>query len=220
MMSRCHVLTSLALLLVGTPVMAQSTDNVRSWDFVVTLDGDPIGTHRFKVHQSGLSLTMQGQADFAVKIFGLTLYRYHHEITSNSKDACLASLSAQTDDDGEKTAVAATSSASATRVVRQRAGSEETVQTVAGCLMDFAYWDQRLLSQTRLLNPQTGAIEAVQITPGRTGAILVHGENVNARSWRILGAAQPIEVWYSTHGVWIGLDAHVRGSRTLSYRLP
>ena len=220
MMCAARVSIVFALLLAAGPVGAQPAGVVRSWDFAVTLDGDPIGTHRFEIRQSGPSLTMRGQADFAVKLFGLTLYRYRHEITSTTNDTCLASLSAQTDDGGEKTSVTLNASASTTRVVRLRAGAAETGTTVAGCLMDFAYWDPRLLSQTRLLNPQTGEIETVEIVPARTGTVAARGVDVSARSWRISGAAQPVEVWYSTSGAWIGLDANVKGNRTLSYRLP
>lgn len=219
MMQHSRVLTLLALLLAAVPARAQPSEIVRSWNFAVSLDGDLIGTHRFDLRQAGPSLAMRGHADFAVKFLGLTLYRYRHEVTSRWQDACLDNLSAQTDDDGEKTSVSATASATATRVIRRRDGSGESELTVSGCMMDFAYWNPNLLTQTRLLNPQTGEIEAVQIIAGRTGAVQVQGAAVSARSWRILGAAQPIEVWYSAQGAWIGLDATVKGSRTLSYRL-
>ena len=170
MMQHSRVLTLLALLLAAVPARAQPSEIVRSWNFAVSLDGDLIGTHRFDLRQAGPSLAMRGHADFAVKFLGLTLYRYRHEVTSRWQDACLDNLSAQTDDDGAKTSGSATASATATRVIRRRDGSGESELTVSGCMMDFAYWNPNLLTQTRLLNPQTGEIEAVQIIAGRTGA--------------------------------------------------
>jgi hypothetical protein len=41
-----------------------------------------------------------------------------------------------------------------------------------------------------------------------------------ASGWRIGGMPQPIDVWYSAQGDWIGLDARIDGGRTLQYRRP
>ena len=209
----------LVLLAVGGPAVAQPGEVVRAWDFAVTLDGDAIGTHRFEVRQAGSAVTVRGEAAFAVKIFGLTVYRYRHEVASRWAEGCLAGMAARTDDDGEMTSVAVEGEAGGVRVARRRGGGAETAEIVTGCLMDFAYWNPRMLDQTRLLNPQTGEVEAVRITLGREGEVMVRGVAVRARSWRIEGAHEPIEVWYSGQGDWVGLDAMVKGRRTLSYRL-
>lgn len=213
----------LAMLMLTQPIGAarsQPAPLVSEWAFTVSLDGTRIGSHRFEVQQDGASSTVHGVAEFAVRVFGLTIYRYRHEVVSRWKGNCLVSLAAHTNDDGEATAVTATAAAGALRVVRRTDGAGQSESSVAGCLMDFAYWSPDLLSQTRLLNPQTGEIEDVKIVPGDTGEIQVRGATVPARSWRILGSHQPVEVWYSTQRAWIGLDATVRGGRTLSYRLP
>lgn len=42
---------------------------------------------------------------------------------------------------------------------------------------------------------------------------------VAAMRWRIEGPAQPIDVWYSAEGEWLGLDSTVDGGRKLPYRL-
>ena len=216
---RRRLVVSLGLLAAGGPAVAQPAEGVRVWDFAVSLDGDPIGTHRFEVRQSGSSLTMRGEAAFAVKIFGLTVYRYRHVVTSRWVGDCLASLSAQTDDDGVMASVVAEGVGDGVRVVRRQGGGGEVEQSVAGCLMDFAYWNPRMLGQTRLLNPQTGEVEPVRIVAGREGEVVARGAGVSARSWRIIGTHEPIEVWYSGQGAWVGLDAAVKGRRTLSYRL-
>ncbi len=48
--------------------------------------------------------------------------------------------------------------------------------------------------------------------------IEVRGKPVTARRYRILGPAQPIDVWHTAEGEWIGLDARVDGRQQLSYR--
>jgi hypothetical protein len=47
----------------------------------------------------------------------------------------------------------------------------------------------------------------------------VRGLPTAATRWRITGPAQPIDIWYSLQGDWVGLDSTVAGGRQLSYRL-
>jgi len=53
-----------------------------------------------------------------------------------------------------------------------------------------------------------------------TGPGGVRGQPVEVSEFRITGAAQPIVVWYTPRGEWVGLDSIVAGGRKLSYRLP
>ena len=92
-------------------------------------------------------------------------------------------------------------------------------QAVPGCVMSFAYWNPAIRTQTRLLNAQTGQIETVQVRRIGSGSIEVRGKPMAATEFSIVGAAQPIQVWYSPQGDWVGLDSIVSGGRRLSYRL-
>ena len=86
--------------------------------------------------------------------------------------------------------------------------------------MSFAYWSPTIRTQTSLLNEQTGKLEPVRIEPIGSNSIEVHGRPRTATGIRITGPANPIEVWYSGEGEWVGLDSVVCGGRKLSYRLP
>jgi Family of unknown function (DUF6134) len=184
------------------------------WNFRASLDGKPIGEHRFALSNEGEDRRVTSEATFAVKFFGITAYRYHHRATERWRGDCLESLTASTDDDGKPSSVRAATEGKAIDV--KTPGGDQRLQ---GCVMSFAYWNPAIQSQSHLLNAQTGRYEAVQVERAGNGSIDVRGQAVAATRFRIEGAAQPIDVWYSASGDWIGLDSTVAGGRKLSYRL-
>lgn len=173
------------------------------WAFRALLDGKPIGQHRFSVSGEGDERTVVSEADFAVKFLGITAYRYHHKATEQWRDNCLTALNSTTDDDGTPRSVHA----------------DLNDATLKGCVMSFAYWNPAIQTQTRLLNAQTGKLESVQVRRIGSGSVEVRGKPVEATEFRITGAANPIAIWYSARGEWLGLDSTVAGGRKLSYRL-
>jgi len=184
------------------------------WTFRVLLDGTPIGEHRFSATPSadGLERTLLSEATFAVRWLGVTLYRYQHRAVERWRGDCLVTLAADTDDNGQRTRVTAALRGDLFEV------SAPAPQNARGCVMSFAYWNPALRSQQRLLNSQTGRIEPVRITPIGAATLDLGERAVDATGWRIAGLPQPIDVWYSPQGDWIGLDTRVDGGRLLSYR--
>lgn len=204
--------TMLAGCAAGSSAAAQPPETV--WNFRATLDGNPIGTHRFSIKTEGEERRLVSEANLAVKFLGLTVYRYRHEATEHWHGDCLRALSATTDDDGKLSSVLSAQDGDVFGITAPAAVS------VAGCVMSYAYWNPAFRAQTRLLNAQTGQLDAVNIVRvGRPGAPRPQGLPASAIQFRINGQAHPIDVWYSAEGAWIGLDATVRGGRTLSYRL-
>ena len=173
------------------------------WTFRALLDGKPIGQHRFSVSGEGDERQVVSEADFAVKFLGITAYRYRHKATEQWRDNCLTALNSTTDDDGTPRSVHA----------------DQNDATLKGCVMSFAYWNPAIQTQTRLLNAQTGKLESVQVRRIGSGSVEVRGKPVEATEFRITGAANPIAIWYSARGEWLGLDSTVAGGRKLSYRL-
>ena len=195
-----------------------ATPPVGEWNFRALLDGKPIGQHRFSVTANagvpGDERKVLSEASFAVKFLGITAYRYRHTATEQWRDGCLTALASTTDDDGTASSVRTEADGDALTV---KAGT--AVQSLKGCVMSFAYWNPAIQTQTRLLNAQTGKAVAVQVSRIGSGSVEVRGLPVAATRFRITGPAQPIDVWYSAQGEWIGLDSLVAGGRKLSYRL-
>jgi hypothetical protein len=193
---------ALPLLFACGLAMAQSDEpDAGEWAFVATLDGRPIGTHRFIVRGTATSREVESRAQLLVRVLGIPVYRYSHEAQERWQGDCLRELRSQTDDDGKP------------GHVDQRIEGD--------CLMSFAYWNPRLPTRQRLFNPQTGIVEPVRIEPLPDADIDVRGRAVPARGWLLQAATQRISVWYAIKGGrWIALDAEVSGGRKLSYRLP
>ena len=223
-MNTAGVIRTCALLLwvaaaTGSAMAAEAaTPPVGEWNFRALLDGKPIGQHRFSVTANagvpGDERKVLSEASFAVKFLGITAYRYRHTATEQWRDGCLTALASTTDDDGTASSVRTEADGDALTV---KAGT--AVQSLKGCVMSFAYWNPAIQTQTRLLNAQTGKAEAVQVSRIGSGSVEVRGLPVAATRFRITGPAQPIDVWYSAQGEWIGLDSLVAGGRKLSYRL-
>ena len=206
--ARLAARVAVALLLVASAVAstahaADSPPAPRSgdWSFRVSLDGEPIGEHRFRLEREGDGdiVRLTSEARFDVRLLGLTVYRYRHSALERWRGDCLASLAASTDDDGTPSRVA--------------------LPAIDGCVMSFAYWHPALRMQTRLLNAQTGQVERVQVERLPDARIDVRGEPVAAHGYRIVGTSRPVDVWYGADERWIGLDAVVGEKRRLSYRL-
>lgn len=186
------------------PVMANAQ---QAWNFRVLLDDKPIGMHRFEVDTQGDLRTVRSDAEFSVKLLGLTIYGYQHQAREQWQGDCLRSLQSSTRDGGKLLRV------------------ELDAGRLPPCTMSYAYWNPRLLQQTRLVNPQTGNMDEVKITALGQARIDVRGTSITAQRWRISGLETPIDLWYAadnqpgaTPGEWLGLDSKPNG-RLLSYRL-
>ena len=182
--------------------------------FSVFLDDKPIGEHRFSIGGTEDARSVVSEASFAVKLLGLTVYRYRHRAVEKWRGDCLSELTATTDDDGKASRVRTEAEADGLAVV-----TDAGRQALKGCVMSFAYWNLAIQRQPRLLNAQTGRSESVQVSRAGGGTVEVRGRQVAATRWRIDGPAQPIDVWYSAQGEWVGLDSTVDGGRKLIYRL-
>ena len=159
---------------------------------------------------------MTSDADFVVKFLGFSAYRYRHHAEERWAGDCLASLVSSTDDDGRPERVELAKSGDANRITTATATVVEP-----GCLMTYAYWNPAMRTRARLLNPQTGRVDAVRIERVADGDVTVAGRPVAATDWRITGGDAPVDVWISAQGEWVGLDSVVaKGGHRLSYRLP
>ena len=229
------VLAASAVQAAGPEAAAASGSAVREWNFAVTLDDKPIGTHRFVVTEEASAggqgmRKVSSDAAFTVKLLGLTVYRYRHQATEQWRGDCLRMLSSSTDDDGAASKVRAEvlgqGQGGGLRVATEAAAATGSgaapvppIQTLSGCVMSFAYWNPVIRTQTQLLNAQTGKYENVKIAEAAGGDGAGLGAGVVASRWRIEGPLNPVDVWYTAKGEWVGLDSTVGGGRKLKYRL-
>ena len=213
-----------AAAVLGAALVAAAPDGRAStrsdWDFVVRLDGQEIGTHRFSVEPAPAGeVSVTSEARFAVKLRGWTAYRYQHVARERWRGNCLAALEASTDDGGKVIQVQGRRTPDGFRVeVADARRPDASASSGENCLMSFAYWNAALFSQRKLLDPGSGRLESVRIRPVQATELAGAPGGSAARGWRIEGLPAPIDVWYEGDQ-WVGLDTVVGGSRRLSYRL-
>jgi len=200
----------LLLFALIAPVQAET----RAWNFRVFLDEREIGYHRFTLRNQGAERELRSEARFSVELLFITAYRYAHEATERWRGDCLAELRAHTDDNGTRYQIEAARIGERLVVAR-----EQDREDLRGCVMTFAYWNPRMLSQERLLNAQTGEYMDVTVTPNGEETLLVRGNPVKARRYGLRGPELAIDLWYSPNNEWLALESTTDGGRRLRYQI-
>ncbi len=131
---RSHLLMSTCFAALGmTSVNAMSADSTRVWRFNVSLDGKPIGYHRFELSEHGQDRELHSEARFDVKVLFINAYRYRHDSLERWQGDCLARIDARTDDNGSRTIVHGAMTAAGFEIAS--AGGERELPS---CVQTFA----------------------------------------------------------------------------------
>jgi hypothetical protein len=198
------------LALAGSLVSASETLRFR-----VYLDKDPIGEHSFQISPGPSGEQVEqvlSRASFDVDILFFNAYRYRHESRELWRDGCLDRIRSNTDDNGKSFRVEGERRADALSLE-----VNGDAQRLAGCVGSFAYWNPKLLSQPRLLNPQTGELVNARLEPAGSERRVHQGREVMARRYRLNADRLAISLWYADDGAWIGLESDAGKGRTLRY---
>jgi len=197
---------------------------VQEWRFSVSLDGKPIGYHRFALRERGAERELRSEARFNVKFLFVNAYSYAHDAEERWQGACLRRLEARTDDNGIKNRVQGIRGDSGFKVA-----TDTLTASLAPCVQTFAYWNPQILNATRLLNPQTGSYVPVRVTRIGVDTIEVRGHLVAAERYRLesdSGASETLQIdlWYSADRngedkQWLALESTTEDSRRLRYQL-
>jgi hypothetical protein len=168
----------------------------REWSFDVSLDGRPIGEHRFVLRDDAGARELTSEARFRVRLLFFDAYRYDHRAQERWRGDCLERLEARTDANGKKTVV--------------------DVEPTDACVQTFAYWNPSILEARTLLNPQTG--EYVPVRVQKLGTEMLAGQA--AERFRLVGSGREplqIDLWYTPARDWVALESLTPEGRRLRY---
>ncbi|MEZ0209419.1 MAG: DUF6134 family protein [Methylophilus sp.] len=193
--------------------------HAKDWAFDVWLDKQKIGTHTFSLNNNRL----QSRADFNVKVLFINAYRYQHQADETWQGACLANLKAHTEENKVVTDVNGQLQ-DKQFVTEKRSAKKSDSQTLPACIMTFAYWNAEILKQSRLLNPQNAEYLDVTVTDEGAKTILVKGENIQTRKYRLNGRLQgkdklKITLWYDQQQEWVALESVTPEGYRIVYKL-
>ncbi len=195
------------IVLAFTAASGGVMEDTQTWRFKAMLGEREIGEHLFQVGTRDGAVHVLSEADFAVRILLFKAFGYEHTSAERYENGCLTDLSAQTETGGKRYNVSATAQNGVLNVQGNDADA-----ALDGCVSTFAYWNPaQLLSQSQLLNPQTGELVDVTIAPaandGQAGSVYeISGEGLNIR------------VFYAPEdGQWVGLESQMDNGNVLRY---
>ena len=206
-------LSAAAALLAAPAVLANSESAASEWRFRVLLDGKEIGFHDYRVSQGTSQQVIDSDARFDVKFLFFNAFSYRHQNQEIWSGDCLSQLDAQTDSNGKQT-----------RVTGQRNEDQFLLQInedsaqLPHCVKTFAYWNPAIVDATRLLNVQTGQLEAVSTSLVGSASVQHEGSAIDALRYRLVTDKGDISLWYdAVDGRWLALEAPAKGGRTIRY---
>jgi hypothetical protein len=185
-----------------------------SWHFTVLLDGKRIGEHEFTVARHGDETDVDTEAHFKVKAAFISFYQYDHKDHEVWRNGCLAGITSRTHDNGKFFAVQGSLKGDGFEVE-----GAHGVATLPGCVRTFAYWDQHLLTEPRLLNSQTGEYQPATLNRDGTQSVKVGGSTIAAQRYSLRAPKLDIDLWYSEAGEWVALESKLESGRILRYEI-
>ena len=202
----------LLLLSIATmPVMAQD------WNFDVYLDKSKIGTHTFNLSDSRL---LTSRAKFNVKVLFIEAYKYDHTSKEQFDGDCLKSLESNTT---ENKVVSNIKGAKKEATFEVTDGKK--VQSLPACTTTFAYWNPKILEQTKLLNPQNAEYLDAKFENLGNDNIMVKGKATDTTHYKLKGALAgknklDIELWYANNNKdWVALKSVTPEGYNIIYKL-
>jgi hypothetical protein len=208
-------IAAVLLITAGAATAADAQDQPYgpTLSFAVYRNGEQIGRHTLAFQHSGADLTVSTTIDFAVKVLGVTAYRYSHRGQEIWNGDAFQSASTQTDDNGTKYTVRAQRTASGIDV--QRSSGHEVMP--AGTL-PTSHWNVRQIGQTTLLNTQNGAQAHIQVTPLGRDKVKTATGWVDANHYRYAGDVTK-DQWFDDRGRWVKTTFKASDGSTIEYIL-
>lgn len=200
----------LACLMLASPML-----QAKEWAFDVYLDKSKIGTHTFTLNDN----TLTSKAKFNVKVLFIEAYKYDHTAKEQWAGDCLSALEANTTENKVVTKVNGKLEGDTLNI---KSGSVE--QTLPACVMTFAYWNPKILQQSKLLNPQNAEYLDTTISKLGDTKTEVKGKPTDTKHYKITGALKGvkklnIELWYNQDNDWVALKSVTPEGYNIIYKL-
>ena len=199
----------LALTLFSSSLMAQE------WAFDVYLDKSKIGKHTFTYANNLLT----SRAKFNVKVLFINAYKYDHTSKERWQDDCLEGIEVNTIEDKLTTKVNGKKTS-----VGFEVSDGKSNQTLPACTMTFAYWNPKILSQSKLLNPQNADYLDTHFEKQANESIMVKGKPTDTTHYKLTGSLNGknklnIELWYNQKNEWVALKSITPEGYNIIYKL-
>lgn len=173
--------------------------------FRILREGTPIGTHQLTFTEpGGATLTAQSEVEIAVRLAGITVFRFSHRFQESWSERRLRSANSRQDRNGRITEMTARAEGNA--IIVQ--GPDGTVRLPPEAA-PLSWWDvARIESGRPLFANDTG--RALRLSWTRTS------QPDGGRRWRAAGDTEAEGSW-SADGLWLGWTTKGDDGSTVTY---
>jgi len=189
-------------LALASPATAAAPDPVALYGkeivFSVWRKGDEIGQHRVTFARADGALVVQSALDLAVKILGITVYRYAYQ-SQETWRTTLAALRSTVNDDGTTTRVDATA-AQGKLDITGPAGKTVTDLPI----LPSTHWDAQVIAADRVVNTLNGKVDQIKLVPQGIEIVPTNAGPRQATHYLWTGDIKA-DSWYDAGGHWLKL---------------
>jgi hypothetical protein len=215
-------LLALATMLLSIQPMVAAAETLAYGNqliFSAYRNGQPIGTHRLDFDRQGERLVVATSIELAVKVVGITAYRYTHRGREIWLGKALVSFDSSTDDDGKPYTVRASRDQGQLRVERTSPAAGDPVRDLLPAdLLPSTHWNIHQASQGFLLNAQKGTRERITVTAAGRETVRTRSGVIAATRHRYEGGLR-MDQWFDDRGRWIRSRFVVFDGSTIDYVL-
>jgi Family of unknown function (DUF6134) len=196
-------------------LLCSSLASAKEWAFDVFLDKSKIGKHTFTLNNN----TLLSRAKFNVNVLFINAYQYDHTSKEQWDNDCLTEIDVDTTEDKVNTKVKGKKTANGFEI-----SDGKSNQLLPVCNMTFAYWNPKVLTQTKLLNPQNAEYLDANFENLGSDNILLKGKPSEATHYKLKGALNGknklnIELWYNQNNEWVALKSTTHEGYIITYKL-
>lgn len=157
-----------------------------------------VGTYTNTVERNGDSTTVSSKGRIKVSLLGIPVYSQQFERTERWNGAKLMSFRGVTTENGKKNELSG-SAEGENFVLRTPTGTEMAPSTVRPANP----WSDTVLGGDMIFTPDEGKLEKVRVTAGKDEPLVINGQTVQARHYRIERSEgdKYYEVWLDGEGV-------------------
>lgn len=200
--------------------------------FSATRNGEQIGLHTLTFAGNSAQRIVTVSVDIAVKIAGVTAYRYTHRSKEIWAGDQLQSLAGQTDDNGTRYVLKVERAGDALAVeheeilpiVQAEAFDQGLPQrqvvkeVIPGNVMPTSHWNTRQASQSVLLNTQHGVRSNIQVSKIGRENVRTSTRAVEATHYRYSGDVR-MDQWFDDKGRWVKASFAASDGSVIEYTL-
>ncbi|MGE0119699.1 MAG: DUF6134 family protein [Dongiaceae bacterium] len=176
------------------PLQLSALPSTGRVDYEVIRKGEKIGTHSVVFRHDGRDLEVATWTDIAVKLLGVTLYRFRYQAEESWIDGQLTRLTSRTDNDGEPLTVNLAKTGDRIRGTCNGIPLDLPADTIP-----ISVWHPDFIRQSVILDQYKCAAQKVRTADQGTEFIPAGPKSVKARHYALSGDVRR-DVWYGPDG--------------------